>query len=222
MIVYGSSLSPFVRKVLAFAAEKGLEVENVPTTPGDLNPAFRAVSPFGKMPGFQDGDFAISDSSAIVAYLDAAHPDPNLIPSDPKARARTIWFDEYADTILAGCGLPMFRNRIVLPLFIGQVGDAVAADAAERELPPALDYLEGVAPEPGAFLVEDRLTLADIAVASQFVNFRHLGLDLSRWPRATAYAEAILVRPSFAGWVERETRFVAKVRAARAEPVPAA
>ena len=49
-----------------------------------------------------------------------------------------------------------------------------SADKAEcEELPPLLDYLESVIPESG-FLVEDRLTLADIAVASPFVNFRHL------------------------------------------------
>ncbi len=66
MIVYGSSLSPFVRKVVAFAAEKGIELEVKPVGPGSQDPEFREASPFGKMPGFRDGDFAISDSSAHV------------------------------------------------------------------------------------------------------------------------------------------------------------
>ena len=85
MIVYGSSLSPFVRKVVAFAAEKGIELELKPVAPGSQDPDFREASPFGKMPGFRDGDFAISDSSAIVAYLDAIRPEPNLIPTEPRA-----------------------------------------------------------------------------------------------------------------------------------------
>ena len=54
MIVYGSSISPFVRKVLAFAAEKGIEVESKPVGIGDQNPDFREASPFGKMPAFRD------------------------------------------------------------------------------------------------------------------------------------------------------------------------
>ena len=74
MIVYGSSLSPFVRKVLAFAAEKGIEIELKPTGLGDKDPDFIEASPFGKMPGLRDGDFAISDSSAIVAYMEAVSP----------------------------------------------------------------------------------------------------------------------------------------------------
>jgi glutathione S-transferase len=212
MIVYGSSLSPFVRKVLAFAAEKGIEIELKPTGLGNQDPEFREASPFGKMPGFRDGDFAISDSSAIVAYLEAIKPEPNLIPTEPRARARTIWFDEYADTILFVCGGKMFFNRIVAPRFLGQPGDEeVAAKAECDELPPLLDYLERVIPQ-GGFLVEDRLTLADIAVASPFANLRHLNVavDPARHPKVKTYVERMLDRPSFKPWVERETAFLSR------------
>ena len=210
MIVYGSSLSPFVRKVLAFAAEKGIEVELKPSGLGNKDPEFLAASPFGKMPGLRDGDFGISDSSAIVAYMEAVKPEPNLIPTEPRARARTIWFDEYADTILFACGGKMFFNRIVAPRFLGQAGDEeIAAKAECEELPPLLDYLESVIP-PSGFLVEDRLTLADIAVASPFANLRHLNVavDPARHPKVAAYVEAILARPSFAPWIARETAFL--------------
>ena len=216
MIVYGSSLSPFVRKVLAFAAEKGIEVELKPTGLGNKDPEFLEASPFGKMPGFRDGDFAISDSSAIVAYLEAVQPEPNLIPTEPKARARTIWYDEFADTILFSCGGKMFFNRIVGPRFLGQAGDEEVARKAEcEELPPLLDYLEVVIPESG-FLVEDRITLADVAVASPFANLRHLNVavDPATHPRLHAYVEAILGRPSFAPHVARETAFLERTAAA--------
>ena len=210
MIVYGSSLSPFVRKVLAFAAEKGIEVESKLVGLGSEDPEFREASPFGKIPGFRDGDFAISDSSAIIAYLDAMRPEPNLIPVEARARARTIWYEEYSDTILCACGAKMFFNRIVAPKFLGREGDLAAADAAERtELPPLLDYLEGRIPESG-FLVEDRLTLADIAVASPFANLRHLSvaIDPGRWPNITSYVGGILDRPSFKACTDRETAFL--------------
>ena len=209
MIVYGSSMSPFVRKVLAFAAEKGIEVESRPLGLGDRSPEFREASPFGKMPAFRDGDFAISDSTAIVTYLEAVKPEPNLVPTDPKARARAVWYEEFADTILAACGGKMFFNRIVAPRFLGREGDEAVAKAAEcDELPPLLDYLEKVIPDSG-FLVEDRLTLADIAVASPFANLRHLSIaiDPDRYPTLTRYIEAMLDRPSFKKWVDKETAF---------------
>lgn len=215
MIVYGSSLSPFVRKVLAFAAEKGIEVELRQLGLNNKDPDFIEASPFGKMPALRDGDFAISDSSAIVAYMEAVKPEPNLIPTEPKARARTIWFDEYSDTILFACGGKMFFNRIVAPRFLGQPGDEAAAAKAEcEELPPLLDYLERVIPQSG-FLVEDRLTLADISVASPFANFRHLNVvvDPGRHPKVSRYVEAILSRPSFKPWIERETAFLERTAA---------
>ena len=212
MIVYGSSMSPFVRKVLAFAAEKGVEVESKPLGLGSSDPDFLAASPFGKIPAFSDGDFAVSDSSAIIHYLEAKFPDPELIPSEPRARARTIWYDEFGDTLLAACGGKMFFNRIVAPKFLQREGDLELADRAQcEELPPLLDYLEKVIPESG-YLVEDRLTLADLAVASPFANLRHLAVDIDAAgrPRLAAYVERLLARPSFSNYVSRETAFLAR------------
>ncbi len=206
MFVYGSTLSPFVRKVMAYGAEKGIALELKGVNPGSPDPEFRECSPFGKIPGFRDGDFAISDSSAIIAYLEAKHPEPALIPTEPKARARTVWYDEFGDTILVAAAGKMFFNRIVAPRFMGLPGDMEAADKAEREeLPPILDYVEKIAPASG-FLVEDRLTLADLAVASPFVNLGQAGykLDADVYPKTAAYVGAILARPSFAPMIAAE------------------
>jgi glutathione S-transferase len=210
MIVYGHSLSPYVRKVLAFAAEKGIEIENRTVGLGSDEPEFLEASPFRKMPGFRDGDFTICDSTAIVTYLEAVQPDKPLIPAEPKARARTIWYEEFADTILMSPGRTLFYNRVVAPRFLGLVGDDEAANRAQRdELPPIFDYLERTIPEDG-FLVDGRLTLADIAVASPFANLQHVGAapDPEAYPRTTAYIAAILSRPSFAPWIERERSFL--------------
>ena len=216
MIVYGSTISPYVRKVVAFAAEKGLTIEIKPSGMGRGGPDFDEASPFRKMPALRDPgadegrDFTISDSTAIVAYLEAKHPAPNLIPTAPIAHARAIWFEEFGDTIVMACGGKMFFNRLVAPKFMKREGDLAMADAAEQnELPPIMDYLERVAPDAGGFLIEDRLTLADLAVASPFANFRYIGLDLARWPRATAYVDSILARPSFTGVIEQDRELIA-------------
>ncbi len=213
MILFGSSLSPYVRKVLAYAGEKGIELELQPTGFPSHSPEYLEASPFKKMPAFRDGDYTLADSSAIIHYLEAKQPDPELIPMEPRARGKVIWFDEFSDTILVACGAKMFFNRIVAPRFIGRPGDLEAADTAEREeLPPILDYLEKTVPDAGGYLVGDTLTLADIAVASPFVNLAHLccEIDTQRHGRVRAYVDSILSRPSFAQWIERESAFLAK------------
>ncbi len=206
MILYGSPLSPFVRKVLAYAAEKGIELEMQAAGMGGGPPEFKLASPFGKMPGFKDGDFLISDSTAIITYLEALRPDPNLIPTEPRARARTIWYEEFGDTIVIGAAGAMFFNRLVSPKFLGRDGDeAAAANAEANLLPPVLEYLERTIPASG-YLVEDRLTLADLAVATGFVNLQHLGwtVQAATHPKTAAYVAAMLARPSFATWVTQE------------------
>lgn len=215
MILYGSSLSPYVRKVLAYAGEKGIELELQPTgsVPGQPSDEFREASPLRKMPALRDDDFTVADSSAIIQYLEARFPDPALIPTDARMRGRVIWFEEFSDTVLTTCGAKMFYNRVVLPRFFGKPGDEQAASDAEcQEMPPLLDYLETVVPEPGEFLVGGKISLADIAVASPFPNLEHMGCarDHARHRRVYAYVDSILSRPSFAAWVQRETAFLGK------------
>ncbi len=213
MILFGSSLSPFVRKVLAYVAERGIEIDLQPTGIGDPNPDFRKASPFGKMPGFADGDYYLADSSAIIHYLEAKYPEKPLIPAEPRARGKTIWFEEFSDTILVACGGKIFFNLVVAPRFLGLPGDPEAARQAElNDLPPILDYLESVVPDEGGYLVGDSLTLADIAVASPFANFRHTNtrVDPGKYPRTVAYVDRMLARPSLASWIEREAGFLAK------------
>lgn len=212
MIIYGSSMSPFVRKVAALANEKGLAFELKAMAIGDPDPAFRAVSPFAKMPAMDDDGFGLSDSSAICHYLEAKHPLPPLIPADPRLRGRTIWFDEFADTLLFAAIAPMFFNRIVAPRFLRREGDLAAADKAEREtLPPVLDYLETQIPDDD-FLVGGQLTLADLAVASPFANLAHceVAVDPAKYPRIIRYTQKMLTRSSLSAMVERERAFLAR------------
>jgi glutathione S-transferase len=208
MIVYGSPISPFVRKVLVVAAEKGLEIELKAGGMGQGGEEFAEASPFGKMPGFRDGDYVLADSSAIAHYLDAAYPETPMLPAEPRARGKTVWYDEFADTILMASAGKVFFNRIVSPKFLGQPGnDAVAAEG-EAELPRSFDYIEGVLPASG-HLVGDALTLADISVATMFVNLDHLGItpNAATHPKLAAFITAMHARPSFAKWIaiERKT-----------------
>lgn len=215
MIIYGSLVSPFVRKLLAYLGEKGLDFELKGVGIGDPDPGFQAASPLGKMPAMNDDGFMLADSSAIIQYLEAKHPSPELIPADPQQRGKVIWWEEFGDTVFAACSGKMFFNRIVAPKFLGREGDLAAAALAEsEELPKLLAYLESAIPASG-FLVGDRITLADLAVASPLMNFKHCGagVDAATHPKVAAWSAAILARPSFAPWVEKEERMMAKVLA---------
>ena len=134
MILYGSTMSPFVRKVAAYAVEKGIELELQPTGFPNPTPEFCAASPFRKMPALSDGDYCLSDSTAIIHYLEAKYPEPEMIPAEPRARGRVIWFDEFADTILFGCGQKVFFNRVVSPRFLGRPGDEATLLALAAQL----------------------------------------------------------------------------------------
>ncbi|SCW69321.1 glutathione S-transferase [Sphingobium faniae] len=207
MILYGARPSPFVRKVIVFAAEKGIALDVQPGGFGQGGEMFAQASPFGKIPAFQDGDFLISDSTAIITYLDTLHPQPDLIPAEAKARARTVWYEEFADTILQPAGVEIFFNRVVAP-FLGLPSDLAAADRAEAEKMPGLyDYVEKALPDSG-WLVEDRFTLADIAVACPLINIGYcsVGLEQGRWPRAKAWLQRVRERPSFAEALAIEAR----------------
>jgi glutathione S-transferase len=98
-------LSPFVRKVMVAAHEKGLveRIEIVPTAvgAGKINRDLLALNPTGKIPTLltDDGE-SVYDSLVIVDYLDELQPSPRLIPADGAARRRALTINAAADGLL--------------------------------------------------------------------------------------------------------------------------
>jgi len=221
MILYGNSFSPFVRKVLVYAAERGIALANVQIQRPDMQSEFLRASPLRKMPALVDGEFSVADSTAIITYLEAKSPEGPLYPAEAAERARVVWFEEFADTLLSQVVFKAFFNRIVAPYFLKQPGDeSIAREGETKDLPPLLDYLETAVPERGGWLVGGRLSVADIAVATMFVNFDHAGIriDAGRYPRTGAWVGGMLARPSFAGYVAAERAALAKFAAAAKPP----
>jgi glutathione S-transferase len=212
MILYGTPVSPFVRKVLAYLAEREMEVESVAVGMADPNPDFAKASPLKKMPALQDGDFVIADSSAIITYLEAKYPGSGLIPESAEGKARVHWFDEFADTALGASGGKIFFNRFVLPKFMGAQGNEAVAKEGDAELPKLFDYLESAIPASG-FLVDDRFTFADMTVAIILGNLRllRIGPDAATHPRSVDWLEAQYTRPSIAASFAHAQKIVARV-----------
>jgi glutathione S-transferase len=200
LTIIGSYVSPYVRKVLACINLKRLTFEVDPITPFYGNEEFRRLSPLCRIPVLIDGDFSISDSSVICAYLDEAYAGHPLFPAGPKDRARARWFEEFADTRLGDIFIwGLFYQKIVHPLVWGEPGDAGRIKKSlDEDIPAALDYLEGELP-PAGFLFGE-VGVADISIATFFRNGAYAGftVDAKRWPRTAAFVERTLAHPCIA------------------------
>mgnify|MGYP000082400807 CR=1 FL=1 len=187
----GSPISPYVRKVLAACALKGIEVELDPISPMAGNDDFERISPLRRIPVWIEGDLVLCDSSVIVQYIEETRPGPSLWPADAADRARARWFEEYADTRLFDVlGWRLFFQIALKPRFFGTEADAeVVEKARDVELPRILDYLEGQMPQAG-FLFGG-LTMADLSLAPAFANAGavQVNVDPTRWPRLAAWLE---------------------------------
>jgi glutathione S-transferase len=205
-ILHGAILSPYVRKVRVALSEKGIDYEGVSVMPGSQSAEYRAMSPLGKIPCYQEGDFALPDSSAILAYLERAYPKPALYPSDPQQYARALWYEEYADTKIAQvCTVGFFQRFVQAILMKKPVDEEAIRKALTEDAPPVFDYLEKELSDR-EFLAGGQFSVADIATASFFVNMEHAGdrVDASRWPRLTDYLARIHGRPSYKAIIEQE------------------
>ena len=181
----GSPVSPYVRKVLACCAIKGVAVKVDPITPFLGDDGFSKISPLRRIPVWIEGDFTLCDSSAIVQYIEETRPGPSLWPADAKDRAKARWLEEYGDTRLFDVlGWKLFFQIALKPRFFGGETDpAIVAHARDIELPEILDYLESVSPEDGFLFGE--VCVADFAVTAACMNLEaiRVQVDAGRWPR---------------------------------------
>lgn len=201
MKIIGSYVSPYVRKVLACMALKGVdEYEIDPITPFFGSDEFARLSPLRRIPVLVHGDLVLTDSSVICAWLDEAYPGHPLLPADCADRARARWLEEYADSRMGDVFIwGYFYQKFVCPAVWGEPGDQARIERTLAEdAPSVLDYLEPLLPETGYLFGE--IGLADISVATFFRNAFYAGfsIDAARWPRTAAFVERTLAQDCFA------------------------
>lgn len=217
MIVYGAPLSPYVRKVRLFLAEKGLDYTLEMILPFGKQPEwYKQLNPLGRIPAFKDGDFSLADSSVICQYVEDKYPELTpLLGVGAEQRARVRWFEKYADYEIAPLStFCVFRNRVLKPS-MGQLSDDVAVSAAMTEkLPPHFDYLESQLGDSD-YLVGDSLTLADIALATQLVNMQHGDEHVcaQRWPKLAEHFQRMHARSAMQGVLAGEHSMLSKMAA---------
>ena len=197
VLVIGSYLSPYVRKVLACLEVKRMAYEVDHIVPFFGDDRFSRLSPLRRIPVLVDGDLVLSDSSVICQYLEDRCPEPPLFPRDIADRARARWLEEYADTRMGDVFIWRYFNQIAIrPSVWGEKGDRAMVDRTLREeIPAVLDYLEGEAPVEGFRF--GALSVADIAVAAFFrtAGFVRFQIDAARWPKTAAWIGRVLASP---------------------------
>ncbi|MGK0392706.1 MAG: glutathione S-transferase [Alcanivorax borkumensis] len=211
--LYGAALSPFVRKTRVALALKGIEFESVHIDPNAPPEGYEKISPMKRIPALEvDGQF-LADSAAICAWMEKVHPEPALYPSDAMEMGQVIWLERFIDYDLAmRCTFAVFRNRVLMPLLGKECDEEKVQHALSTTIPPLFVYLEKTL-EGREFLVGDNMTVADIALASQMVNFHHAGeqLDATTYPNLAAHIKRMHALPPFVQTIEKESGFIQKV-----------
>lgn len=206
--LHGPATSPFVRKVWIALREKGLAFTNEQLDPLAKTSRFLAMNPMGRVPILEESDGTlISDSSVICDYLEHAYPQPALYPSDPRARAKALWFEEYGDTVLVGPCARVFWMHIIIPIRSGNpVDDAQVTAFVNEHFPTVFDYLESVAPREGSWFTEG-FGIADIALVApvRLLDLAGAPLDAGRWPTFEAFYRRTINRPSARDIISAET-----------------
>lgn len=192
--IIGNPVSPYVRKVLAACAIKGVGYALDPIVPFLGDERFTAVSPLRRVPVYADDMVTLCDSSVICQYLEDRWPSPSLYPADIAARARARWLEEYADTRLGDVAVwKLFYPAVLAPVVFGAERDADArAKTLAEDVPDVCGYLEAQAPADGFLCGE--LSIADIALAVHFANMEwaRAPLDAARYPKLGAWLERTL------------------------------
>ena len=144
-------------------------------------PAYLAINPQGLVPTLEnDGGAVLTQSLAIIEWLDETHPEPPLLPKDLEQRAKVRAF-----AMALACDTHPVQNLKVLARLreLGLPEEQVTAWAAwaNREGLSACETL--IAREAGPFCFGEKPTLADLCLVPQLANARRFGVNLDGFPR---------------------------------------
>ena len=156
--------------------------------------AWLARNPQGLVPALElDDGQLLTQSLAILEWLEESYPQPRLLPADPDARAqvRAVALAIAADT-------HPVQNLGVLKRIEALAGADAARQWAADTIRQGLDAVEAmIAANPGPFAFGSAPTLADICILPQLFNARRFGVDLAAWPRIMEVEAACADLPAF-------------------------
>lgn len=179
---------------------KSLAYESVPRSllqPQAWTQEYRQVNPQGLLPALQDDGAVLSQSLAIIEYLEERHPHPALLPAEPVARAHVR-----SMALAIACDIHPLNNLRVLKHLrgLGQ-DDAGVADWYRHWISVGFAGLETQVRQHSSaqrHCFGDAPTLADVCLVPQLYNARRFDTDLSAFPTLVAIGEHLDSLPAFA------------------------
>jgi maleylacetoacetate isomerase len=160
--------------------------------------AYKKINPQMVVPAFVDGDLTLTQSMAILEYLDEKHPTPPLLPADPegRARVRSIALISVADT--HPLVVPRIRRYIMQDM--GHSEDELNVWLAHWQV-SGLEALEAAVagnPATGKFAHGDSVTMADLCIVPQFGAATMFGVDTAPYPTLKRIYDACVAMDEFA------------------------
>lgn len=182
---------------------KGLKADriSIDLLKGDqFVPEFVAVNPARAVPALvlDDGGPPLSGSMAIMEYLEEVHPQPPLLPSGARDRARVRALAQIVIADAHPLGVPRVRKMLTEGF---KFDEAQLLRWQHHWQNEALTSLEGNLArdrETGKFCHGDTVTMADICLAGQVIAAQMLKVDLSPYPTVARIAEACFAHEAFA------------------------
>lgn len=199
MILYDYWRSTSSYRLRIAMALKGAEAERAPVhlvrDGGEhRNPAYRAVNPQARVPSLRlDDGTVLTQSPAIIEYLEERYPDPPLLPAEPVARAKVR-----AVAAVIGCDVHPLHNVGPLNMLRRDLGRSEAEVSAwiARWVGDGLAAVEALIPgDPFCFGPEPGL--ADLYLVPQLYAARRFSVPLEHLARVLAAERAALVHPAF-------------------------
>jgi maleylacetoacetate isomerase len=196
LILHGYWRSTAAWRVRLALGCKGLSVEHVPVNlvaGGQRSDSHQALNPQGLVPVLVDGNLVLTQSLAIIEYLDECFPQPPLLPADAAERALV----RSAALVVAADVHPLGNLRVQRWLRDEMGQDAGAINRwLHQWMADGLAALEDFAARHGGdFLFGDQVTIADLCLVPQLFNARRFGLTLDSWPRLLAVDSAVSALP---------------------------
>lgn len=199
------TLHGYFRSSAAWRVRIALALKGIPHAQGFRHlrrgeqsaPDFVAINPQGLVPALEvAGEGVLTQSLAIVEWLDETQPGPKLLPADPWGRARVRALAQ-----IVACDIHPIQNLRVLQYLKRELGqDQPAIDAWARHwIGLGLAAVETRLAEPasGRFCHGDAPGLADLCLVPQLGNARRFATDLAPYPRILAVEAACLALPAF-------------------------
>lgn len=158
-------------------------------------PAYLQVNPQGLLPALDTGAGVLTQSLAILEWLEETHPTPPLLPQDPVQRAQVRAFAQ-----IIACDIHPLQNLRVLDQLRSQFGaDQATLEAwCRRWIGDGLATCEALVTGGHAFCFGEAPTLADVCLVPQVFSATRFGLDLSPYPKLRAIFDHAMTLSAFA------------------------